>query len=418
MNNLKELRIALAGGGSGGHVYPLLAVAEALERSSVEKKRYIKLRYFGPADNYKNILRNAGIECSPIISGKLRRYFSLLNVVDIPKFFIGLVQVFFKLFWFMPDAVFSKGGTGAFQVVFAAWFYRIPVIIHESDAEPGLNNLLSARFAKRIAVSFERARTYFNPRKTALTGTPMRKALLGEKPSKEQAKQELGFASDQPLILILGGSQGARRINELVILDLKELMQITQILHQTGTANFSEVQKLSQAALLDVAVKIEINPHTFQEGIQPREENRTFAMEIAQQNHRASEGVGIKNRYQAIPYLEHNMKEALSAADLVVGRAGSGTIFEIAAFSKPAILIPLQESVNGHQIVNAYEFAKTGAAIVIEEVNLLPGIFLAQIRESLKNPELLAKMSLASQRFFKPQGTEIIAEEILRMARV
>ena len=161
------------------------------------------------------------------------------------------------------------------------------------------------------------------------------------------------------------------------------MMQVAQILHQTGTPKFSEIQKLSRAALLDVAVKTE-----------------------------------IKNRYQATPYLEHNMKEALSAADLVVGRAGSGTMSEIAAFSKPSILIPLPESVNGHQIVNAYEFAKTGATIVIEEVNLLPGIFLAQIRETLKNPELLTKMSLASQRFFKPQGAEIIAEEILRMARV
>lgn len=376
---MSNIRIILTGGGSGGHVYPLLAVAEALGKSAGARID-MELRYFGPAGDYKRILEDAGIKCNSIISGKLRRYFSLLNIVDVPKFFIGLVQAFFKLFWFMPDAVFSKGGTGAFQVVFAAWCYRIPVIIHESDAKPGLNNLLSARFAKRIAVSFECAKNYFNPKKTAWIGTPVRASLLGEKPSREQAKEKLGFAPNQPLVLILGGSQGAQRINELIVLDLKDLTQITQILHQTGTANFSEVQKLSRTALLDAAVQTE-----------------------------------IKNRYQAIPYLEDTMKAALSAADLVVGRAGSGTIFEVAAFSKPSILIPLPESVNGHQIANAYEFAKTGAAIVIEEANLLPGIFLTQIRETLKNPELLAAMSLASQRFFKPQGAEIIAEEILKL---
>ncbi|MBI4085926.1 MAG: UDP-N-acetylglucosamine--N-acetylmuramyl-(pentapeptide) pyrophosphoryl-undecaprenol N-acetylglucosamine transferase [Candidatus Liptonbacteria bacterium] len=377
----KELRIVLTGGGSGGHVYPLLAVAEKLEKTAIEKKIYAELRYFGPADNYKNVIENAGVKCSPIISGKLRRYFSLLNILDIPKSFIGFFQALFKIFLFMPDAVFSKGGTGAFPVVFAAWFHRIPVIIHESDARPGLNNLLSARFAKRIAVSFEYAQNYFNPKKTAWVGTPVRTSLLGGKPAKEQAKEELGFASDQPLILILGGSQGAQRINELIILDLKDLMEITQILHQTGTSNFSEVRELSRTALLDVAVKTE-----------------------------------LKNRYQATPYLEDNMKTALSAADLVIARAGSNAIFEIAAFSKPSILIPLAESANDHQRANAYEFAKGGAAIVIEETNLLPGIFLGQIRETLKNPELLAKMSLASERFFKPRAAEVIAEEILRVA--
>lgn len=381
MNNQNELRIVLTGGGSGGHVYPLLAVAEKLEKTAIEKKLYMEIRYFGPDDNYKNILERAGVKCASIISGKLRRYFSLLNIVDIPKFFIGLFQAFFKLYWFMPDAVFSKGGIGAFPVVFAAWFYRIPVIIHESDAQPGLNNLLSGRFAKRVAVSFEQAEKYFDPAKTALTGTPLRKDLLGEKPSQEQAKEELGFSPSQPLILILGGSQGAQRINELVILALKDLMGITQILHQTGAANFSEIEKLSRTTLLDVPVQTE-----------------------------------IKNRYQAVPYLEQTMKAALAAADLVIARAGSGTIFEIAAFSKPSILIPLSESANGHQIENAYVFAKTGAAIVIEEANLLPGIFFTQIRETLKNTELLKNMALASGKFFKPQAAETIAEEILKIA--
>ncbi len=373
------LRIALTGGGSGGHIYPLVAVAEALEKLMAEKKIYGEIRYFGPVDNYRNVLEGVGVQITPILSGKIRRYFSLSNILDIPKVVLGSVQAFFKLFWFMPDVLFSKGGAGAFPTVLAARFYRIPVIIHESDAQPGLNNLLSAPFANRIAVSFERALHYFNPRKTAWVGNPIRSSLLGERFPQERAKEELGFNAAEPLVVILGGSQGAQRINELVILVLKDLIQITQVLHQTGTANFSEIQKLSRTVLLDVPIKTE-----------------------------------IKNRYQAVPYLEDDFKAAFTAADLVVARAGS-SIFEISAFSKPSILIPLSGSANDHQRRNAYEFARTGAAIIIEEINLLPGIFLHEIGDTLKNQELLNTMSLASGKFFKPQAAEILAEEILRM---
>ncbi len=377
----QQTRIALTGGGSGGHIYPLLAVAEALQKKAAEKATYIEFRYFGPPDNYKSLLENSGLKFSSVTAGKIRRYFSLLNLLDVPKFFIGLAQAFFKMFWFMPDAVFSKGGSGAFPVVLAAWFYRIPVMLHESDAQPGLNNLLSAPFAKRIAVSFERAQNYFNSKKTTVVGTPVRSFLLKERLTKEQAKEELGFLSVQPLVFVLGGSQGSQRINNLLLLILKDLMPLTQILHQTGAANIAEVEKLSRAALLEVPLKIE-----------------------------------LKNRYQAVAYLENNLKTVLSAADLIVARAGSNTIFEIAAFAKPAILIPILESANDHQRLNAYEFAKTGAALVIEEVNLLPGIFLGQIKKLLGDQDILNKMSLASGKFFKPQAAETITEEILKIS--
>ena len=375
-----QLRIALTGGGSGGHVYPLLAVAEALQKSAVEKGLFVEIRYFGPKDNYAGVLESIGVTISRISAGKIRRYFSLLNLLDIPKFFIGFFQAFFKLFFFMPDAVFSKGGVAAFPVVFVAWFYRIPVIIHESDAQPGLNNLISAPFAKRIAVSFERATQYFKASKTACVGNPIRKFLLTERPTMEQAKEELGFNSSQSLLLVLGGSQGSQRINEMVVFVLKDLMEVTQILHQTGAKNFKEIQKLSQAVLIGVPAATE-----------------------------------LKNRYQVAAYFEQDIKAAFAAADLIVARAGSN-ILEIAAFSKPSILIPLGGAASDHQRINAYEFSEAGAALVIEEANLLPGIFLQQIRETLKNPELLKKMGLAAGKLFKPQAAEVLAEEILRLA--
>ncbi len=372
-------RVLLTGGGSGGHIYPLLAVAQEIKKFAAENQFALDLRYFGPSDAYAELVTSAGLKTVNIASGKLRRYFSILNIVDVPKFFLGLCQALWKVFWFMPDAVFSKGGTGALPVVLAAWFYRIPVLIHESDAAPGLTNLVSARFARRIAVSFERAAKYFPESKTALTGNPIRKEFATYQTSEDRAKDELGFNPQKPLLLILGGSQGSQRLNEFILTLLKELLEATQVLHQTGAANFAEVKKLSQAALADIPLRTE-----------------------------------AVSRYDAKPYLDEHYKTALRAADVIVSRAGSN-IFEIAAMGKPAVLIPLAESANDHQRVNAYEYAKTGAAAVIEEPNLLPGIFVNQIKEMLKNPNLLAQMSAAAQKFARPKAAEVIAEEIFRL---
>lgn len=379
---MKIFRIALTGGGTGGHIYPLAAVAEELEKASIDQKFLMEIKYFGPAGVYRQTLEDAGIKVNGIIAGKLRRYFSIMNIIDFPKMFIGFLQALCKLFWFMPDVLFSKGGTGSFSVVLAATFYRIPIIIHESDAQPGLNNLFSAPFAKRIAVSFERAKDYFDPGKTACVGSPVRSALVSNRPEMEAAKTELGFDSEQPMVLFWGGSQGAKKINDLVMVTLKGLLKETQVLHQTGKANFSEIEKLVKSTAPETLLT-----------------------------------KGGNERYRFFPYLDtEELRLALSAADLVVARAGSN-IFEIAAFSKPVILIPIAESANNHQIMNAYEFAKEGGAIVIEETNLLPGIFLNQITETLKNKPLLQRMSLASGNFFKPQAARVIAEEILRFSK-
>ncbi|RJP45677.1 UDP-N-acetylglucosamine--N-acetylmuramyl-(pentapeptide) pyrophosphoryl-undecaprenol N-acetylglucosamine transferase [Candidatus Parcubacteria bacterium] len=381
MSEQALLRVLLAGGGSGGHIYPLIAVTQELRRLAVDKKMILEIYYLGPRGEYTEILHGEGIETLGLVSGKLRRYASILNILDAPKFLVGLVQAFAQVLWLMPNVIFSKGGTGALPVVLAGWFYRIPVIIHESDTAPGLTNLLSSRFASRVAVSFERTLHYFNPQKSACVGNPVRAKLLENPPEKGDAKEELGFDRNEPLLLILGGSQGSQRIDDFIVQNLPALISITQILHQTGQTKYAETERLARAALLDVPLKTE-----------------------------------AAHRYQAVGFLEENLKRAFSAADVVVARAGSGTIFEIAAFAKPSILIPLSESANDHQRTNAYEFAKSGAAIVIEESNLLPGIFLNQVREVLKNRDSANKMSLAAGKFFKPGAAEIIAREMLRIA--
>jgi UDP-N-acetylglucosamine--N-acetylmuramyl-(pentapeptide) pyrophosphoryl-undecaprenol N-acetylglucosamine transferase len=373
------LRIVLTGGGSGGHLYPLLAVADALRELGEEEERDLELFYLGPRSDYADLFRSRDIRIQFIASGKLRRYFSLLNVLDVPRFFIGFFQALCSMLRLMPDVVFSKGGTGApVAVCLVAWLYRIPVVIHESDATPGLGNAIVSRFAKKILVSFQSAAEYFVSSRALFTGTPVRPELFASRTSQIDAKRALGFDHTRPLLFILGGSQGAERVSERVVEALPELVKFTQVLHQTGRALYREVSELAHLSLESL----------------PEAERRTV-------------------NYQAVPYLEDNLGTALSAADLVLSRAGSGTLFELAAFGKPAVLVPLPESANDHQRKNAYEFSKTGAAMVIEEKNFLPTIVVTQIRELLGDSSRLRKMSEASAAFYKPTAAQMIAQEIL-----
>jgi len=340
------------------------------------------LHFVGTPGKFEDEIKAAGIKIHKILAGKFRRYLSFGYLIDIPKIFIGLIQAFLKIYAIMPDEVFSKGGPGAFQTVLAAKFYMIPVMIHESDAYPGLTNLLSARFAKKIAISFPNVAKYFNPAKTILTGNPLRPSLLRQRLESGAAKEALGFSSASPLVLILGGSQGSERVNDFVISVLKNVIIDAQILHQTGAANYELVQKAAQATLVDVAVSAE-----------------------------------AKNRYKAVSFLVgKEMAYALSAADVVIGRAGSGTIFEIAAFGKPSILIPLPEAAGDHQRENAYAYAQTGAAYVTEESNFSPNILLSGIKRLIGGGDLPKAMAEAALKFAKPQAAEAIAAEVFKLA--
>lgn len=377
----EKFRVILTGGGSGGHIYPLLAVADVLQKKANELEFNCEMTYIGQRDAFTQLFEARGIYIETIATGKLRRYFSIENLFDVPRFFVGMIQALWKLYKIMPDVIFSKGGPGALPVVIAGWFYRIPVAIHESDVVPGLNNRISASFARKIFVSWADAAGKFNSstammKKVEVTGAPIRPELLETHAKPELAKGSLGFSSSHPLILILGGSQGSIRINNFILTNLGAILAETQILHQTGATNFLEVQKLSHAALID-------QPPT-------------------------------GNRYVPVSYFTDDLATAYAAADIVVGRPG-GTVFEIAAFGKPAILIPIAESANDHQRANAYAFADAGAGIVIEEGNLLPGIFIDQIRRILGDDALRAKMGAASSKFFVPGAAEKIADAIIKL---
>lgn len=381
------LRILFTGGGTGGHIYPIVAVAEELKKISGENGTEIDFRYFGTPGQYFNLLEMSGIRVIPVVSSKLRRYFDIRNFFDGFKFIFSLIQCLWKILWFMPDVAFSKGGPGALAVLLICRFYRIPIIIHESDSIPGLTNLISARWAKRIGLSFSSAMDYFRTNKNfdeikfALVGHPARKIFFEPGDEPEFAKKLLGFNPNSPLILFIGGSQGATAINDFVLDSIGDLLKDYQVLHQTGINNFNQIQKEWQFISRDM----------------PEDQQL---------------------RYKATPYLEEkDLKEAILAADLVVSRAGSGSIFELAAMGEPSILVPLPEAAGDHQVKNAYEYSKNGAAVVVEQANLRPHLFLVQAQKFFGNPELLKQMSQAARNFSKPEVAKILAEEILRLIK-
>ena len=371
------MKILLTGGGTGGHFYPLIAVAKALNAvADQEKIANLELIYMAEHPYDKNILLQNGIKFKKIYSGKIRRYFSFLNIIDAAKLIPGVLKSIFGMYFDFPDVVFSKGGYESFPPVLAARILGIPVMIHESDAIPGKANVWAGKFAKRIAVSFAGSAEYFPNGNVAVAGNPIRKEffireILG---AKEYFKLENGT----PAVFVLGGSQGAKNINDNVLDILPELLPDYQIIHQCGENNYQECK--GRADLI-----LETSP--------------------------------FKSRYKLFPYLESGaMRMAYGAADLVVSRAGSGSIFEIAASGLPSIIIPLDGSAQEHQRENAYAYAKSGAAVVIEERNLKPHILKSEIDRLFAGKEEMANMSEAAKQFAKPDAAEKIAREIIRLA--
>ena len=309
------------------------------------------------------------------MAGKRRPYRSVLNILDWFKTGWGLITTLFKMYFIFPDVVFGKGGYSSFPALFAARILGIPVVIHDSDSIPGRVNLWAGRFAQRIALSYPEAIKYFPKDKAAVTGNPIRREILN--PITTGAYEFLQLSREIPIVFIVGGSQGAVKINDTVMQILVELVKKYQIIHQVGAANLEDCQK--RAGLI-----LENNPD--------------------------------KNRYKLFDFLNDTaLRMTAGVAKLIVSRAGS-TIFEIANWGIPSIIIPIPESVSHDQKTNAFTYARAGAAVVIEEENLEPSILLSEINRLFNNDKLLAEMSASAKKFSNPAAGYTIAKEIIAIA--
>ena len=374
------MKIVLAGGGSGGHFYPLIAVAEALEDIAKEKKLIDPdLFYIGPEPFDGVSLLEHEIEYRPSPAGKIRRYTSILNVFDAFKTAAGVIRSIFQLFSIYPDVIFSTGGFAAFPTLYAARLLAIPVIIYDADAKPGRVSLWSARFARWIALAHPDAAKQFPEKyldKVARTGHPIRKEL--EAAAKEGGHEFLKLEPAVSTVFIMGGSMGAAALNEVVLDALPMLLERYNVVHQTGSANLEEVRSLASVILKDSR---------------------------------------YASRYRSFGLLNAlALRMTAGISSLVVSRAGSGTIFEIAAWGIPSILIPIPTEISHDQTENAFSYARAGAAAVLEQKNLTPHLLVAEIERIMNDQNLHAAMSAAASSFARPDAAQKIAAIIVETA--
>lgn len=366
MNN-DIFRVVLTGGISGGHTFPLIAVARSLRRQFPKEVEFLFIGSRGRFESEAMAAEN--IPTKYILTGKWRRYFSLLNLVDFFRIPIGFIQALWHLLFFMPEAVFSKGGSASVPVVLAAWIYRIPIVIHDSDAVAGKANRFLARFATRIAIAYPSAHQYFPEQKTALTGNPLREEILSGDASR--AAKRYGFSEEKLTVLVLGGSQGAAALNEATLRILPSLLEKgVQIIHQTGADHYEVVKS-------------------------------------------AVEEYGIAlgtSGYIAVPFLSvDDLADVYALTSIVLSRAGASSIAELAATKKSAILIPLASAANDEQRMNAYAIAEIGGALVLEEPNLGTHMLLEKLVELIDHPEVRASMSEKIASFYHPDAADAIA---------
>lgn len=373
----QRLRILISGGGTGGHIYPALAVAGEL------KARYnADILYIGDADGLETrLVPEAGLRLETIHAGRLLRYWSKETVRDLARVPVGFVEARTLVRDFAPHAAFTSGGYVAVPAGFSARRLRVPLLIHQQDVPPNLANRLLRPIATRISVSFEDSLAFFPKHKTRLLGNPLREAITRLAGSDARVhKQALGFLPAYPLLVVTGGSQGARHINQAVVEALPTLLERFQILHISGQKTYDETM---QAALQQI---------------------------------RGMPG-HVVARYRIEPYLDADMPTALAASDAVIARAGAATLAELAVLGKPGILVPLPPGFSGSpQEANAAMFAKHGAAAVVLDKDLAAGSLLAAIRDLFADPNTRVKMSLAARQLARPNATADLASAVVGLA--
>ncbi len=375
------MKIVFTGGGTGGHFYPIIAVAEKVNQI-VDNENIIgpKLYYISDNPYDKEMLFENRLLYEEVYAGKMRTSFSfknfLLNFFDLFKVFFGTVNALFKMFTIYPDVVFGKGGYASFPTLFAAHLLHIPVVIHESDSAPGRVNKWAGHFAKRVAISFQEASHYFPSQKTAWIGQPIR-AEIEHSALKKEALEYFKLESNLPVIFIIGGSQGAELINNAILDALPRLVKNYQVIHQTGIRNYKTVQGRAEVILSLNKDKI---------------------------------------RYISMPFLNPlAMKMAAGVATLIISRAGS-TLFEIASWGVPSILVPFTKSNADYSRKNAFNYARVGACSVVEEMNMTANILSSEIDRIIGDKAGYETMAQNAKAFNKPGAAMKIARELVDIA--
>ncbi len=351
-------KIVMTGGGTAGHVTPNIALFPALRAEDYE------IHYIGSFDGIeKKLIEDFDVPYYGISTGKFRRYFDPKNFSDPFRVMKGFFEARKILKHIKPDIVFSKGGFVSVPVVRAAASLKIPCIIHESDMTPGLANKLCIPVSRKICCNFPETFDMLPPEKAVLTGSPIREELSTG--NKEDGLAFCGFNHEKPVIMVMGGSQGAAAVNQAIRDALPKLLEKYQVVHLCGKDKMDNL-------LLTVP------------------------------------------GYKQFEYIKEEMKDLLAMADLVISRSGANAISEILALRKPNILIPLPSG-RGDQLLNADSYEAQGFSIVINEDDLTTKVLLQKVEELWQNKETYVKtMSESKQRDAIGQIMGLIEENRLK----
>jgi UDP-N-acetylglucosamine--N-acetylmuramyl-(pentapeptide) pyrophosphoryl-undecaprenol N-acetylglucosamine transferase len=350
MESNRQKSVVFTGGGSGGHVFPNQPLIEYY------KQKYI-VYYFGTKTGVeKEITKSWGIEYRSIVSGKLRRYFDLQNIVDIFKVLLGIIDAYKQLRVIRPLFIFSKGGFVSVPVVIAGKMLGIPVYIHEADMTPGLANRIAVPFGAHLFMTFPP--TYVPQISYTVSGLPLRSSIYLA--DSTLGKSFLGITQNKPILLVLGGSLGAASLNLYIVNNLETITKDFIVVHFTGTGK----------------------------------QNKS----IQNPNYIQKEFVGAE------------MFDCIAAADVVVSRGGAGSVMELLTLQKPTLFIPLPKSQSrGDQIENTLYVQNHGACKVLFEEEMNNSIFIHTLREVYRDRELLVANI---QKMELPRATEIIIKKI------
>lgn len=383
----------MTGGGTGGHVTPALATIEAIKSMATQSDVQPIFRYIGSSSGVeKRLATTAGIEFVGIQTGKLRRatkwtgLFSFKNISDAFRIPVGVIQALWQVARFRPDVIFSTGGFVCVPPVIAGWLLGIPILTHEQTVQIGLANQIAARFARRIALSFEGAINELPKRlqaKAFVSGNPIRPLIF--EGDKNRAREFCGFvASDDhlPTVYITGGAQGARVINQAVEAALADLLKLCRIIHQCGQQPAGDEQDFDRLQ----KVVTTLPSH-------------------------------LKHRYYLTRFVNEEIGDVYALADLVVSRAGAGTVTEISALAKPAIFVPLVPTGGDEQTRNARRSEQAGAAVIISQATLSGETLLTVLQTLLSKPKLLQTMGQAAQTLARPNASHDLAQTVIELAK-
>ncbi len=360
------MKIVLTGAG-GGHFYPLIAVAERIRKESfIQKIVTPELYFISDAPYDERALFDLQIKFIEIPAGKLALYPSFETFSGLFKTFFGIIKSINILYSMYPDVIFAKGGYASFPVLFAARILSIPVIVHESDTVAGRTTTWAGKFASRVAVSYKDAIKYFDNKNIALTGQPIREKII-----PDENFERVYVKKDRPVICILGGSQGSQRINDTIVPLLPNLLKKYDIVHQVGNGNLNEIKSITKLIL----------------------ENNEF-----------------KDRYFVDGFIDVSL--FYPKVDLVITRAGSA-LFEIAMWQLPSIIIPIPETISRDQRSNAYAYAKTGSALVLEEENLSENILFTNIEQILEESFYNKMVKSTKDLNYSRNSATVIARELI-----